>query len=72
MQDVNHVLSRKLVNKAKKENRVIVLEDLTGIRQRCANKGKRMRTMLGRWAFYQLRQFIGYKAAEARGSGAIC
>jgi IS605 OrfB family transposase len=64
MEDVNHVISKKIVEKAKAEVKAIALEDLTGIRERAA-KGKRMRKMLGRWAFYDLRTKIAYKAKQA-------
>jgi IS605 OrfB family transposase len=64
MDDVNHVISKKIVKKAKAANVAIALEDLTGIRERAA-KGKRMRKMLGRWAFYDLRTKIAYKAKQA-------
>jgi putative transposase len=64
MEDVNHVISRKIVAKAKAANIAIALEDLTGIRERAA-KGKRMRKMLGNWAFYDLRTKIAYKAKQA-------
>jgi IS605 OrfB family transposase len=63
--DVNHCISRRIVEEAKATNKAIVLEDLSGIRKRGDDKGKRMRRMLGRWAFYQLRAFIEYKAKEA-------
>jgi IS605 OrfB family transposase len=45
-------------------NQVIVLEDLTGIRER-TNQQRRSKTERRRansWAFYQLRMFIDYKA----------
>jgi IS605 OrfB family transposase len=63
MRDVNHRISRKLVDYAKANDRVLALEDLTGIRKRV--RGRVRHAMVNRWAFYQLRQFIGYKAAEA-------
>lgn len=62
--NVNHVISKKLVAKAKGTRSLIVLEDLTGIRQR-ATVRKAYRGRLHSWAFYQLRQFISYKAALA-------
>ena len=67
---VNHCISKKLVEVAKGTNRAIVLEDLKGIRER-ARKGTRktvnktMRQALSSWSFYQLRQFIEYKARAA-------
>lgn len=63
--DVNHCLSKRLVAEAKESNLAIALENLEGIRARCNNKGKRLRKLLGRWAFYDLRQKIAYKAIEA-------
>ena len=68
--DVNHYISKRLVQVAKGTNRAIVLEDLKGIRER-AKKGTRktvcktMRQALSSWSFYQLRQFIEYKAKAA-------
>ena len=68
--DVNHCISKKLVQVAKGTQRAIVLEDLKGIRER-AKKGTRqtvcktMRQVLSSWAFYQLRQFIEYKVRAA-------
>ena len=68
--DVNHCIAKRLVQVAKGTNRAIVLEDLKGIRER-AKKGTRktvsktMRQALSSWAFYQLRQFIEYKARAA-------
>lgn len=68
--DVNHCILKRLVEVAKGTQRAIVLEDLKGIRER-ARKGTRktvcktMRQALSSWAFYQLRQFIEYKAKAA-------
>ena len=68
--DVNHCISKKLVQVAKGTQRAIVLEDLKGIRER-TRKGTRktvcktMRQALSSWSFYQLRQFIEYKAQAA-------
>jgi len=64
MENLNHVISKKIVKKAKAASVAIALEDLTGIRERAA-KGKRMSKMLGRWAFYDLRTKIAYKAKQA-------
>ena len=68
--DVNHCISKRLVEVAKGTKRAIVLEDLKGIRKR-ARKGTRktvcktMRQALSSWSFYQLRRFIEYKAKAA-------
>ncbi len=63
MSDVNHCISKRIVATAKQSNQVIALENLTGIRDRA--EGKRMRKMLGNWAFYDLRIKIEYKAKQA-------
>jgi len=66
MKQTNHELSKQIVGEAILQNAgVIVLEDLTNIRQRI-KAGKRMRTRLHRWSFRQLQTFIQYKA-EAMG-----
>src|SRR5579859_2486249 len=62
--DVNHCLSKALVQTAKGTRRGIALEDLKNIRSR-VNGSKRQRRGLHRWAFAQLRAFIAYKAALA-------
>jgi len=45
--------------------KAIVLEDLTNIRKRIKGN-KRMRSRLHRWSWYELQQFIEYKA-QAKG-----
>lgn len=62
--DANHCIAKKLVAKAKGTGRGIVLEDLKGIRERVTVR-KAQRRQHNSWAFYQLRQFIQYKAALA-------
>lgn len=62
--DVNHCISKALVRTAKGTRRGIKLEDLSGIRDRVTVK-KAQRSDLHSWAFFQLRQFVGYKAAIA-------
>ncbi|WP_330359421.1 MULTISPECIES: transposase [Moorena] len=64
---VNHNVSKAIVESAKSQGAVIALEDLTGIRER-TNLQPRSKTEKRRsnnWAFYQLREFIQYKALEA-------
>ena len=64
---VNHRISKAIVSRAKATNSAIALEDLTGIRERTnqqpRNKTERRRS--NSWAFYQLRQFLEYKAIRA-------
>ena len=64
---VNHNVSKHIVGKAKQSECSIAIEDLTGIRER-TNQQPRSKTERRRsnsWAFYQLRQFIDYKALGA-------
>ena len=62
--DTNHVLSKRLVEKAKDTRRGIALEDLKDLRQRTRFR-KPQRARMGNWGFDQLRQFITYKAQQA-------
>lgn len=62
--DVNHWIGKKLVATAKGTGLGIKLEDLTGIRDRRTVK-KPQRCDLHSWVFYQLRQFVSYKASIA-------
>jgi putative transposase len=61
---INHNISRRIVDKAKATSRAIALEDLSGIRDRTrVRKVDRYRQQS--WSFFQLRQFIAYKAIDA-------
>ncbi|AOX01684.1 transposase [Moorena producens PAL-8-15-08-1] len=64
---VNHNVSKSIVELAKSQGAVIALEDLTGIRERTnlQPRSKKERRRSNNWAFYQLREFIRYKALEA-------
>ena len=62
--DTNHCISKKLVAKAQGTGHGIALEDLKGIRDRVTVR-KSQRRQHHSWAFYQLRQFIQYKAVLA-------
>ena len=59
--DTNHVISKRLVSKAKGTTRQIALEDLKGIRSR-ATVGHAQRDRYSKWAFGELRFFLEYKA----------
>jgi len=59
--DMNHVISKKIVAKAKGTQRRIALEDLKGIRKGVSAR-RSQRSRLHSWGFYQIRQFIEYKA----------
>lgn len=65
-ESINHTISYQLVAQAKANNQAIVLEDLTGIRERTnrlpqSKKNKRLGNF---WSFYQLRQYLAYKAIK--------
>lgn len=61
VRDLNHKISRKVVDYAVASNSGIVLEDLTDIRKTTKPK-KSFKYSLHSWSFYQLRTFIEYKA----------
>jgi putative transposase len=60
--DVNHCISKQIVNS---DYTVFALEDLSKIRVQ-KRRGKQFNYKLNNWSFYQLEQFIRYKA-EALG-----
>lgn len=64
MRAINHAISKQLVEKAQVTRRQIALEDLTGIRQRTKVR-RTHRYAHHSWSFYQLRQFVAYKAHAA-------
>jgi putative transposase len=65
---INHCLSKDLIALAQRCNAGIRLEDLSGIRQ-CSRQRRTTRADAGQnrdyWPFYQLEQFISYKAQLA-------
>jgi putative transposase len=64
VKDVNHCISKVIVQTAKGTRRGIALENLQGIRARAGKTvRRRQRRVLHSWAFAQLRAFIAYKAA---------
>jgi len=63
--DVNHVISKKIIERLNPGD-TIVLEDLTGIRNQRLRKT--VRILINNWNFYQLEQFLEYKA-NAEGIG---
>jgi IS605 OrfB family transposase len=62
--DVNHVISKKVVAKAKDTGKAVALENLEGIRTSTTVR-KAQRSRNNSWAFKQLRNFIEYKAILA-------
>jgi putative transposase len=65
MTDLNHKVSRQLINLAVQEKvGTLIMEDLKNIRQTARSLNRADRN-LHSWAFYQLQQFIEYKAKLA-------
>lgn len=70
--DINHKISKHLVQVAKNSQAAIVLENLKGIRKNTEKKSKgggkiynkKARHTVSSWSFYQLQQFIEYKAKK--------
>ena len=69
MSDVNHRVSKTLVDSYGRGT-LFVLEDLTGISfdEQNLRRGKGQKRELRSWSFYQLEQFLAYKAEEAGSS----
>lgn len=63
MSDVNHQISKTLVD-TYGENTLFVIEDLTGVSFEASNLNRTARQNRNKrsWAFYQLEQFLTYKA----------
>lgn len=59
--DINHVISKQIVNLP---FNVFALEDLESARMRTKRNGKKFNHKPGSWSPYQLEQFIEYKAEE--------
>jgi putative transposase len=61
IKDLNHKISRKIVDMAKLQHAALVLEDLSGIKNR-KNQNRSFNYALHSWSFYQLQSFVEYKA----------
>lgn len=57
--NINHTISKKIVQIAKDTQQAIALENLKGFR---VTVRKEQREQFGKWAFHELRKFIEYKA----------
>ncbi len=63
MKHENHVLSKQIVEEAKRHHcGVIRMEQLKDIRKRTKTWNKHLNRMVAGWSFYQLQQFVQYKA----------
>jgi putative transposase len=61
VKDLNHKISRKIVDMAKIQHAALVFEDLGGIRQ-TRKQNRSFKYALHSWSFYQLQTFVEYKA----------
>lgn len=64
MKDLDHKISRAVVNYADKNDLQIVLEDLGGIRKtkKSGNGSKKANRIVNSWSFYRLMSYIKYKS----------
>ncbi|MBI2079602.1 IS200/IS605 family element transposase accessory protein TnpB [Candidatus Micrarchaeota archaeon] len=65
--NINHRISKAIVEEAKQLKAkgfqpVISMGDLQNIRKASANKGRNMKRRINQWSYYQLQQFVTYKA----------
>lgn len=59
----NHALSKQLVEEAKRHNcGIIRMEQLKEIRSKTKTWNKHLNRLVAGWSFYQLQQFVSYKA----------
>ncbi len=61
VRDINHKISKKLVDIAEQTSSGIKLEKLAGIRK-SPKRGRRFNRTLHSWSFHQLQNFLEYKA----------
>ena len=59
--DINHQISKQILS-GMKPGDILVLEELKNIRIRSKYFNKKMRRLLNSWSFFQLEQFLTYKA----------
>ena len=66
MKDLDHKISRKVVNYALQNKLKIVVENLKGIRNgsKKGNGSKGKNRVVNSWSFYRLQSFIEYKSKE--------
>lgn len=64
VRDVNHCIAKQITQKAHQSQKALSLETLTGIRDRINGYSRRMRWLMGNWAFADLAAKIVYKAQD--------
>jgi putative transposase len=62
---VDHLISKRLVQTAATSRRALAVEDLNGIRARARAASRDQRRRLHGWSFARLRAFLAYKAEAA-------
>ncbi len=62
IKDLNHKISRKIVDMAKEQHAALVFENLKGIQTTSKRQFKPFKYALHSWSFYQLQTFVEYKA----------
>jgi len=63
IKNINHKISKALIQRCLKDNSGIVLENIKSIRK-TAKSRKKQRYFLNSWSFYQLQMMIEYKAKK--------
>ena len=63
VRNINHHISKKLIDEASKNKAIIVLEELKDCRKTMKQRRKQ-RYSLHSWSFYQLQQMVEYKAKK--------
>lgn len=62
--DLNHVIAKSIVSEARKNKcSIIAFEELKGIRKRLQVPNRHLNRMISLWSYFQLREFVRYKAA---------
>jgi len=61
--DTNHKISKQIISQLKPGD-TLVLEDLKGIRNKGNKFHKKQRTLINSWSYFQLEEFIIYKAIQ--------
>jgi len=64
VKDINHKITKALVEHAKDNKACLVMEDLKGIRKNNKKTSKKNRYSLNSWSFYQQQLMIEYKAKK--------
>jgi len=64
VKDTLHKISKEIVRIADENDAIIAIGDLTGIRERARDRGRRFNRIVSNMPFYTLTKFIEYKAVQ--------